>query len=84
MKPFGSAPLYGKPGSLHCQLGVTRQKVSQRCSRHACPIRCFSSTTCSMPRCFKQWLIDRPACPPPTMTAGQRRVAVLTVVLMAA
>ena len=53
MKPCGSPPAYSQPGSLHCQLGVTRQKLSQRCVRQACSGERFSSTTWSMPRCFR-------------------------------
>ena len=44
MKPWGSSPRYSQPGSLHCQFGVTRQKVSQRWVRQVCTGERFSST----------------------------------------
>ena len=45
MNPCGSGPGYGKPGRRHCQLGVTKQKLSQRRARHSWPSRFFSNTT---------------------------------------
>src|SRR6516162_6192860 len=66
MKPCGSSPRYGNPGSWHCQFGVTRQNESQRSVRQACPARAFSSTTWPTPRFAKCQLIERPAWPAPT------------------
>src|SRR4051812_41440586 len=33
MKPSGSSPSYDRPGSRHCQLGVSSRSESHRCVR---------------------------------------------------
>jgi hypothetical protein len=76
MKPSGSSPGYGKPGSRHCQFGVTRQKESQRRLRHSEATLSRSSTTWSMPRCVSHQLIERPAWPPPITTTERWTVSV--------
>lgn len=63
----------GKPGSRHCQFGVTRQKLSQRRVRHSCPARSRSSTRCPTPAEVRQWDIESPAWPPPTTITGRCR-----------
>src|SRR5205807_7578100 len=65
MKPSGSPPRYGAPGSRTVQLGMTRQKLSQR-PRHVSPTRPRSRTTCSIPAWRSSWLIESPAWPAPT------------------
>ena len=74
MKPSGSVPLYGWPGGCTVQLGVTRQKVSQRC-RHVSPTRPRSSTTCSTPAALSSWLGASPACPAPTTMTSRCSIA---------
>lgn len=51
----------GKSGNRHCQLGVTRQKLSQRWCCQAWPMRFFSSTRAWMPWRFRQAAMARPA-----------------------
>src|SRR5207245_2541023 len=65
MKPSGSGPRYAAPGSLTVQLGVTRQKESQRRVRHVSATRPASRITCSTPACFRNQLVASPAWPAP-------------------
>src|SRR5580765_168462 len=69
MKPSGSRPSYVPSGSWIAQLGVTRQKLSQR-SRQVWPICPRSSTTCSTLAFVSTQLVARPACPAPTIATG--------------
>src|SRR5262245_53070498 len=62
--PSGSSPRYPPPGSRTVQLGVTRQKLSQR-PRHACPTRPRSNTTWSTPARIRSLLSESPAWPAP-------------------
>ena len=69
INPSGSSPSYSPPGSRTVQLGMTRQKLSQR-PRQVCATRPRSRTTCSTPAWLSSWLSESPACPPPTTTTS--------------
>ena len=73
MKPSGSSPSYGSPGSCTVQFGVTSRKLSHH-PRHVCPTRPRSRTACGTPASASSWLTDRPACPAPTTTTSKRSV----------
>src|SRR4030095_16790376 len=70
MKPSGSWPSYWNPGRRVIQFGVNRRNESQLWLRQRCATFPRSSTTCSMPRSDRQWLMASPACPPPMTTVS--------------
>src|SRR3954451_7534273 len=72
MKPSGSSPSYDRPGSRHCQLGVSSRSESHRCDRHEPATSPRSSTTWSMERSVRHWLMASPPCPAPTTTVVVR------------
>src|SRR2546423_3141181 len=74
MYPSGSGPLYSPPGSLTLQFGVTRQNESHRLDLHVSATRPASSTTWSTLACFRNQLVERPACPAPTIATSTRDV----------
>src|SRR3954465_117574 len=73
MKPSGSSPSYDRPGSRHCQLGVSSRSESHLCVRQepATPGP-RSSTTWSMERSVRHRLMASPPCPAPTTTVVVR------------
>src|SRR3954468_11577915 len=72
MKPSGSSPSYRRPGSRHCQLGVSSRSESHRWVRHALATSLRSSTTWSMERSVRHRLMASPPCPAPTTTVVVR------------
>ena len=57
------------PGSWTVQLGMTRQKLSQR-PRHVSPTRPRSRMMWSTLAAASSWLSESPACPAPTITVS--------------
>src|SRR5450759_4043395 len=70
MNPSGSGPTYVAPGSRTLQLGVTRQKESQRRLRHVSATRPVSSTTWSTLAWVRYQLVASPACPAPMIATS--------------
>src|SRR5450759_5120681 len=70
MNPSGSGPTYVAPGSRTLQLGVTRQKESQRRLRHVSATRPVSSTTWSTLAWVRYQLVAIPACPAPMIATS--------------
>src|SRR4030095_1867433 len=70
MKASRSWPSYWNPGRRVIQFGVNRCSESQLWLRQRCATFPRSSTTCSMPRSDRQWLMASPACPPPMITVS--------------